>query len=482
MRIKSNLLVKIIVPLVLLFGVLIAIKSLRTTPSPEVTQKTTIADLTAQDLAGLGVSGDTPDDTLRTLVGALNQVRRQQQQLETRNQQLLKENQRLNTKDQDISTQINLAMEAVKSEVAQREATLQAEQQTLMSQIQSLTERLLHQGKAEEPQSDIPLGLGLDGIGMPGNTPKAGESGLLWVSPSDEKTRSPQELASGKTGPLFPLTFLEDNLLTRQKAAYEAQVKGYTTEKGAKENALPVYTLPENATLVGAKAMTALLGRIPLNGTVTDPYPFKVLIGKDNLTSNGIELPEVEGAIVSGTASGDWTLSCVRGQINSFTFVFTDGRIRTLPESSGDTAQSKGGIGWLSDDNGIPCISGTRKSNASTYLPTLFTLSAAGAAGDALNQSQQTSQTNASGGVTSSLTGDAGQAMLGKAVAGGMNETADWVKQRYGQTFDAIYVPPGIKLSLHLTRALHIDYEEAGRLVRHEFTLPGSEMTTQGLD
>ncbi len=43
--------------------------------------------------------------------------------------------------------------------------------------------------------------------------------------------------------------------------------------------------------------MTALLGRIPINGTVTDPYPFKVLIGKDNLTANGIELPDVEGRL-----------------------------------------------------------------------------------------------------------------------------------------------------------------------------------------
>lgn len=75
-----------------------------------------------------------------------------------------------------------------------------------------------------------------------------------------------------------------------------------------------------------------MLGRIPINGTVTDPYPFKVLIGKDNLTANGIELPDVEGAIVSGSASGDWTLSCVRGQVNSITFVFADGTVRTVPQ------------------------------------------------------------------------------------------------------------------------------------------------------
>ena len=77
-------------------------------------------------------------------------------------------------------------------------------------------------------------------------------------------------------------------------------MKGRTNEKGAEESAEPVYTLPENSTLVGSRAMTALLGRVPINGTVTDPYPFKVLIGKDNLTANGIELPDVEGAIVSG--------------------------------------------------------------------------------------------------------------------------------------------------------------------------------------
>lgn len=76
-----------------------------------------------------------------------------------------------------------------------------------------------------------------------------------------------------------------------------------------------MYTLPENSTLVGSRAMTALLGRVPIDGKVTDPYPFKVLIGKDNLTANGIQLPDVEGAIVSGTATGDWTLSCVRGDV-----------------------------------------------------------------------------------------------------------------------------------------------------------------------
>lgn len=40
--------------------------------------------------------------------------------------------------------------------------------------------------------------------------------------------------------------------------------------------------------------LRTLIGRLPINGTVTDPYPFKVLIGKDNLTANGIELKQWE--------------------------------------------------------------------------------------------------------------------------------------------------------------------------------------------
>ena len=128
----------------------------------------------------------------------------------------------------------------------------------------------------------------------------------------------------------------------------------------------------------------------------------------------------------------------------------------------------------MSDDNGIPCISGTRKSNASTYLPTITALAAASAAGDAVAENQSTGQTNAYGGVTSTLTGNAGQAVLGKALSGGMRETVDWVKARYGQTFDAIYVPPGQTVALHITRQLAIDYEEKGRRVKYDFSLAGS--------
>ena len=41
-------------------------------------------------------------------------------------------------------------------------------------------------------------------------------------------------------------------------------------------------------------------------------------------------IPGIEGMIWSGTAIGDWTLSCVTGKLESVTFVFEDGTIQTL--------------------------------------------------------------------------------------------------------------------------------------------------------
>lgn len=513
MKIKSNGLVKVLVPAVLVAGGFIAVKS-HNSKTPEPAAQTTaqadpaLANLSPQELKALGVEGDTPQDTLKTIVGSLNAVRQQQATLNKQNADLLDENKKLRERNQNVSGQVNEAVQGVQKGFSDREKQLRQQQNALTSKINDLTSQLQKTGKgladkAGGQDGDIPLGLGLDGMGAgSGGAAAAGSDGLMWVTPQDGKsTQSGQggsSNGSASTGgtTAFPTSFMSENAVTRQKASYEQQVKGSTSEKGEEDEGEPVYTLPENSTLIGSRAMTALLGRVPVNGTVTDPYPFKVLIGKDNLTANGIELPDVEGAIVSGTASGDWTLSCVRGQVSSITFVFTDGTVRTLPKpdrsgksGNGQNAQNggkdtgtNGGIGWVSDENGIPCISGTRKSNASTYLPTLGLLGAAGAAGDAVGQNQQTSQTNAYGGVTSTLTGDAGQAVLGKALSGSSDEITEWVKQRYGQTFDAIYVQPGAHLAVHITRELAIDYEDKGRKVRYDFTLPGEDGSTGGLD
>ncbi|OTA16790.1 integrating conjugative element protein [Xenorhabdus vietnamensis] len=470
MQVKSNALVKILVPIVLLIGGFIGIKSCRSTEgaAPSTTANNVLATLSPEELQALGVGGDTPEDTLRTLIGALNKVRAEQKRLGQQNADILKENDQLKNQNHDVAGQIDAAVAAIRQEDEQRQRELQDDQRGLLAQIDLLTERL-NSTPLPAQDNQMPLGLGLTSSQYAAN-PVRGQDELIWVTPADEKSSDMQAMGNGKTTAQFSTSFLSEQPTTGQNTPQNSSLK--------EENEKPVYTLSENATLVGSQAMTALLGRVPVNGTVTDPYPFKILIGKDNLTANGIELPEVEGAVISGSASGDWTLSCVRGQVNSITFVFQDGTVRTLP----GTGQNPQGIGWLSDENGIPCISGERKSNASTYLPTLFALSAMNSAGDALNESQRTAQTNGAGGIMSALTGNAGQSALGKAMAGGMNDITEWLKQRYSQTFDAVYVPPGARLVVHITQPLAIDYETTGRKVRYGFSEPTQSVTQEDLD
>ncbi|WP_454520580.1 TIGR03752 family integrating conjugative element protein [Citrobacter koseri] len=499
---SSNLIVKIVVPVVITGAIVIGIKACSDsrTEGEGVSNNTNVAlkDLTPEDLKALGVEGDTAQDTLRTLVGSYRKVQGRLDDLESNNKILSDENKDLKKKNTNVDQQISQAVGQVRSEEAQKRSQLSAQVTDLSAQVDQLLEQLKNgnsgstAGNNNPPAgSDIPVGLGYDNglSGGTGSVSPTDANGLKWVEPKDgiatDANGRPVSDKSGSnaTGFSFATSFgAAGDVAGQATSAVGTAVQN--TVSGADKNAEPVYTLPENSTLVGSRAMTALLGRVPVDGKVTDPYPFKVMIGKDNLTANGIELPDVQGAIVSGTATGDWTLSCVRGAITSITFVFTDGTVRTLPSpegqgSNGGNQNSQGGnnsnIGWLSDDNGIPCISGTRKSNASTYLPTIAALAAASAAGDAVAENQNTSQTNGYGGVTSTLTGDAGQAVLGKALSGGMRETVDWVKARYGQTFDAIYVPPGQKVALHITRQLAIDYEEKGRKVKYDdFSLAGS--------
>lgn len=147
--------------------------------------------------------------------------------------------------------------------------------------------------------------------------------------------------------------------------------------------------------------MTALVGRIPVKGKVQDPMPFKLLVGADNLAANGITIPGVEGMVWSGTAVGDWTLSCVTGRLTSVTFAFQDGTIRTLSSNDGDEP-----LGWISDEHGIPCITGERITNAPSFLTQRIGVTALQAGAEAAAQAETT--TTASGTGTTNVTGDMG--------------------------------------------------------------------------
>jgi integrating conjugative element protein (TIGR03752 family) len=416
--------------------------------------------LTAEEMKALGVEADSPRDTLATLVAQVQQLRKQLETTGTQNKQYQSENERLHQREGALEQRIDDALEA------ERERTQQAHehQKCTQSSLEDLEQRL-EALSDRSGQVELPVGLGL----KEGDADDLKGSGLHWIEPQDatpaDRKTSAVPSPAAQSGFQFATSF---------KPALQAPAAASTAIAAADDSATPVYTVPANATLIGSVAMTALIGRVPIDGTVNDPYPFKVLIGPENLTANGIELPEVAGAVVSGTASGDWTLSCVRGQIRSITFVFQDGTVRTLPSSAqGGDARStaRGDLGWISDPFGIPCVSGERRSNAQQYLGSQMLITAAGAGAASLidADSGSFSYVNGSNGSLGTV-GITGNEAMGRILAGGVQEMSQWINKLYGQAFAAVYVQPGARVAVHIEQPLDLDYDPKGRRVNHRIT------------
>ncbi|OLU25509.1 integrating conjugative element protein [Pseudomonas sp. PA15(2017)] len=427
-------------------------------------------ELTVEELEALGLAGDTAKDTVATLIGQVKAMRDDVEGVKQENERLQEENSKLRNERANIDDTVQRAINEARQKGEQQSGQLSSAMEALQGQL----DQLKNTGKkAGFGYDDIPVGLGLDGNSLAGPTGNADD--LIWHDPLDAITTDQSGNRSSTTN--FPSSFsslsgslasLDDNPISQSQKGLRANLKG---ERDLEE-ATPVFTIPENSTLMGSVAMTAMIGRVPIQGSVTDPYPFKILIGGDNLIANGIELPDVEAAVVSGTATGDWTLSCVSGSINSLTFIFQDGRVRTVPApqptaSGQSNSNQRSNIGWISDSYGVPCISGTRKTNANQFIASQFLMGGLAAAGEAYASRETTTSADSSGS-TSAVTGNMGSYILGKTGAGGMEEVRKWAMERYGQTFDAVYVPPGQEVAIHITSEIPIDYELNGRKVKYE--------------
>ena len=419
--------------------------------------------LTPEEAKALGIEGDTPRDTVATLVAQVRQLRSELQTALSDNKVQRDENQRLRQREGAIDQRIQSALDSERNQLQQDRQQLSHERQQTQGLLQQLQQRLDAIGR--DNHADLPVGLGLEpSDGLPGDA-------LRWIEPEDRRDDG-QSRTTGTVGSFsFPTSFgpAQKTLESTASAAVDA---GRRAARVPETTA--VYTVPTNSTLMGSIAMTALIGRVPIDGTVNDPYPFKVLIGRDNLTANGIDIPDVAGAVVSGTASGDWTLSCVRGQIRSVTFVFEDGTIRTLPKDDerggnrqNSSTDTEDGLGWISDPYGIPCVSGQRRSNAQQYLGTQALITAAGAGVASLidEGSSQVSYMGSDGSV--GTVGIGANEAMGRILAGGVQDMSAWVNKLYGQAFAAVYVTPGAQVAVHLEQPLTLDYDPAGRRVDH---------------
>lgn len=220
---------------------------------------------------------------------------------------------------------------------------------------------------------------------------------------------------------------------------------------------VPIYTIPVGSTLFDGVAMSAIIGRVPINNTVSNPFRFKILIGSENLATNGHFIPNLNNMILTGVAEGDFTLECATGTIESATFTFNDGRVST----------TQGQLGKISDSSGIPCIRGQYITNSLSYATRQGFLASLGAFASSIAGAAVTTTTNADG-VTNQVINDAGQKALGDGFKAGSDEIIRWYAERQQSAFDVVYVPPGESIVVNVDSEIHIDYEPAGRKLFHE--------------
>ena len=397
------------------------------------------AALDADTAAALGIEGDTPDDTVRTLIASVRETNERLATLEGANRSLREENARLRDMRASVVAEVVRDLDGAAARLREENREVVADAREEVSGLKAEIERLLR---------STPVG---------GTARRDGsqEAGTVWLSPL-EATPDGTGLLPWGEGPAGAIPIKKD-----EEDAEAPPVR-------------PVYTIPKNATLVGARAFTALIGRVPLGeeARVTDPYFFKLLVGRDNLAANGHEIPELAYAVASGEAIGDWTLGCVSGDVTSMTFLFSDGRIVTVPEardvSDGGAGTRAVRLGGLSDDYGNPCVAGERITNAASYLAQGAAALTLGAAAEGLAAAQTRVQAGGLGGAMTVVDGDIGRFAAGRGLSGAAQEVARWLRERQAQEYDAVYVPPGARVAVHVDEELRIDYDPAGRRVRHE--------------
>ncbi|CAC9541095.1 hypothetical protein [uncultured Gammaproteobacteria bacterium] len=220
----------------------------------------------------------------------------------------------------------------------------------------------------------------------------------------------------------------------------------------------PVYTIPNNSILSG-KLITGLIGRIPLDGQLTDPFRFSIKIIKKSFYANRHVNNVLQDVIASGTASGDLRLSCVRASIDSITFIFEDGTISDHKISD---------IGFITNEYGLPCIEGELITDAAQYLMTTSLLSGLSSAAKAVSEAQKTLTSNNNGSSSSSLTGSPSKLSAYSALSGGVDDAKDWFNQRTKSSFDVIFVPSGKSVKILTQEQINIDYDPNGRKLDHQ--------------
>jgi len=409
----------------------------------------TLETLPSYDTDTKRKDGDTQADTIKALQAyareAVSKADALHERTESRMEQVLTNQQKV--------IRLEKANQDAEQTLADHTSTVESLQQQLLVMRHELDEWQADQATAVTPFNieGLPLGFGFDESGLPVRNRDQG----TWYESIDQVTKAPEEGDDHRFSGLFSQS------PRRIRAAKSSEHKPATKPDIVIE---PIYTLPKDTTLTDALALTALIGRIPVQGQTPDPYPIKIYIGRENLLANGHDMPEVEGMIFSGLGFGDWNLSCVSARLMSATFIFKDGTIVN------HSSQGKP-LGYISDPSGVPCVAGRFVTNAPAFLSQRVGLAGLGAAGAAYAEAQQQRQTSSlTGSTTSTVVGDIHKLVAGEAVQSATHEVSQWLLARQQQSFDAVVVDPGAVVSVHLDYSLSLDKSSIARKLRYAKT------------
>ena len=159
--------------------------------------------LTPEEMKALGIEGDTPRDTVATLVAQVKQLRTELQTALTDNKSQREENQRLRQRENSIDQRINSALESERSNLRRDQEQAASARQQTEGLLADLQRRLDSIGGRGGGHADLPVGLGLQGGDEAGM-----EGGVRWVEPDDAKPAEGRNGGRGASGGMsFPTSF-----------------------------------------------------------------------------------------------------------------------------------------------------------------------------------------------------------------------------------------------------------------------------------
>lgn len=155
--------------------------------------------LSADEMRALGIEGDTPNDTVATLVAQVRQLRGELQTALSDNRTQQAENDRLRQRERAIDQRIQTALDTERAQLRQDRDQVARERQQAQGLLQDL-QRQLEGLSGAEGHEDLPIGLGLE----PGDGQGFGD-GMRWIEPDDARPEDPR--SGNRSGFTFPNTF-----------------------------------------------------------------------------------------------------------------------------------------------------------------------------------------------------------------------------------------------------------------------------------